>query len=81
MFKRVTKLKGHLKSKATKSYSKKLNMNVRRQKQKLKNHKGLLKRIKIVKYEIRRWVQGGIEDSSSNPQAYAICADTRAGLT
>lgn len=48
IFKRVTKLKGHLKSKAIKNYSKKLNTNVRKQKQKLKNHKGLLKRIKIV---------------------------------
>lgn len=48
IFKRATKLKGHLKSKATKQFSKKLNTNVRRQKQKLKNHKGLLKRIKIV---------------------------------
>lgn len=48
IFKRATKLKGHLKSKATKHFSKKLNTNVRRQKQKLKNHKGLLKRIKIV---------------------------------
>lgn len=47
-FKRITKLKGHLKSKATKKYSKKLNTNVRKQKVSLKNHKGLLKRIKIV---------------------------------
>lgn len=48
VFKRVTKEKGHLKSKARKDFSNKLNTRVRTQKQRLKNHKGLLKRIKIV---------------------------------
>ena len=77
MFKRETKLKGHLKSKATKDYSKKLNMNVRRQKQKLKNHKGLLKRIKIVSIQPLRSVPAGIGASNSSPQAVAISAATK----
>jgi hypothetical protein len=73
IFKRQTKLKGHLKSKATKVYSKKLNTNVRKQKQKLKNHKGLLKRIKIVPPLLFRSVPDGTDGSSSNHQAPAIC--------
>jgi hypothetical protein len=77
VFKRETKLKGHLKSKATKNYSKKLNTNVRRQKQKLKNHKGLLKRIKIVIIQPLRSVPAGIDASNSSPQAVAICAATK----
>lgn len=47
-FKRETKMKGHLKFKSRKVYSKKLNTRVRTQKQRLKNHKGLLSRVKIV---------------------------------
>lgn len=81
IFKRETKLKGHLKSKATKFYSKKLNTNVRRQKQKLKNHKGLLKRIKIVSTLPRRSAPGGIACSSSSPQAPDIFAATRVAPT
>ena len=38
-----------MKSKARKEYSKKLNTKVKTQKPRLKNHKGLLKRVKIVK--------------------------------
>ena len=48
VFKRVTTQKGHIKSKAMKKYSTKLNENAKKQSQKLKNHKGLLKRVKIV---------------------------------
>ena len=48
VFKRVTTQKGHIKSKAMKNYSNKLNENAKKQSQKLKNHKGLLKRVKIV---------------------------------
>lgn len=49
IFRRPTKLKGHVKSKARKQYSKKLNTRAREPKQKLRNHKGLLSRIKIVR--------------------------------
>ena len=48
IFKRQTKMKGHIKSKAIKEYSPKLNTKARAQKQRLKNHEGLLKRVKIV---------------------------------
>lgn len=48
VFKRQTTQKGHIKSKAQKSYSTKLNESAKKQSQKLKNHKGLLKRVKIV---------------------------------
>jgi hypothetical protein len=48
-FKRKTKLKGHIKFKKNSGVvSPKLNTKVREQKSKLANHKGLLKRIKIV---------------------------------
>jgi hypothetical protein len=50
VFKRETSQKGHIKSKAMKHYSTKLNENAKKQSQKLKNHKGLLKRVKIVAY-------------------------------
>ena len=49
VFKRETKKKGHVQFKGRKNFSKKLNTQVRIPKQKLKNHKGLLKRVKIVK--------------------------------
>jgi hypothetical protein len=81
IFKRETKLKGHLKSKATKNYSKKLNTNVRKQKQKLKNHKGLLKRIKIVAMGLCRWVRAGTGSSSSNRRVLGTCTATRAEPT
>jgi hypothetical protein len=49
VFKRKTKLKGHTKFKKNNHVvSPKLNPNRRQQKTKLANHKGLLKRIKIV---------------------------------
>lgn len=49
VFKRKTKLKGHVKFKKNHHVvSSKLNPNRRQQKTKLANHKGLLKRIKIV---------------------------------
>lgn len=74
-FKRITKLKGHVKSSSRKVYSKKLNRKARVQKQRLKNHKGLLKRIKIVNILSLRWVLAGIASSSFNPQARNIfCA-------
>lgn len=73
VFKRKTKLKGHLKSKATKSYSKKLNTRVRVPKQKLKNHQGLLSRIKIVRNGLGRWVPGGTGSSSSSLLARSTC--------
>lgn len=60
-------MKGHLKSRSTKSYSNKLNtVSVRKPKQKLKNHKGLLKRIKIVTMLIFRLVLAGTESSNFN---------------
>jgi hypothetical protein len=77
IFKRETKLKGHLKSKSIKTYSKKLNTSVRKQKQKLKNHKGLLKRIKIVSLRLCRSVLGGIENSNSSHQAPTIFTGIR----
>ena len=55
VFKRETKQKGHLKHKNMKNYSNKLNKQVRKPKQKLKNHKGLLKRVKIVHLMAHRW--------------------------
>ena len=48
VFKRQTKQKGHVKYKNQKKFSNKLNKQVRKPKQRLKNHKGLLKRVKIV---------------------------------
>ena len=49
VFKRKTKIKGHVKFKNNHHVvSSKLNPNRRQQKKKLANHKGLLKRIKIV---------------------------------
>ncbi len=48
-------MKGHLKSHGRKKFSTKLNKTVRVQKQRLKNHKGLLKRVKIVNINIVRW--------------------------
>jgi hypothetical protein len=48
VFRRETKEKGHIRSQARKVHSPKLNTKARKQKQRLKNHKGLLKRIKIV---------------------------------
>jgi hypothetical protein len=74
-------MKGHLKSKAIKSYSKKLNTNVRKQKQKLKNHKGLLKRIKIVPLILVRWALDGIENSNFNLQDPSIFTDIKAEPT
>ncbi len=71
-------MKGHIKSKALKSYSKKLNKNVRKQKQKLKNHKGLLKRIKIVLILLDRLALDGIESSNFNHLDPNICTDTKA---
>ena len=73
-------MKGHIKSKALKSYSKKLNTNVRKQKQKLKNHKGLLKRIKIVLIHIVRLALDGIESSNFNRPDPSICTGTKAEL-
>lgn len=67
-FKRKTKLKGHIKHKKNSQVvSTKLNEHRREQKSKLANHKGLLKRIKIVNiFLIIRLVQDGIVNSSSN---------------
>lgn len=79
VFKRETKLKGHLKSKATKFYSKKLNTNVRKQKQKLRNHKGLLKRIKIVRMGIARLARDGIGGSNSSHLDRVICTVIKVG--
>jgi hypothetical protein len=78
IFKRETKMKGHIKSKAIKVHSPKLNENPRKQKQKLKNHKGLLKRIKIVHLAIVRSALDGTECSNSSPQAPGISTDTKA---
>jgi hypothetical protein len=51
VFKRVTKLKGHKKFKKNNNIeSPKLNPNRSVQKTSLKNHRGLLKRIKIVRF-------------------------------
>lgn len=68
VFKRKTKLKGHLKFKKNDQVvSPKLNEKIRQQKSKLANHKGLLKRIKIVNFFIKiRLVQDGIVNSSSD---------------
>ena len=66
VFKRVVKEKGHLQSKARKNYSKKLNPKVKTQKQRLKNHKGLLKRVKIVTDLLYRWDPDGIDSLNSN---------------
>lgn len=77
-FKRETKPKGHLKSKARKNYSKKLNTTTRVQKQRLKNHKGLLKRLKIVRLLWCRWVQDGTESSNSSRRANSTWTETRA---
>ncbi len=72
-------MKGHLKSRSIKSHSIKLNTkSVRKPKQKLKNHKGLLKRVKIVIMLIVRWVHVGIGSSNSNHQGKATCSATRA---
>lgn len=82
VFKRVTHEKGHLKSKARKQYSKKLNTRVRKPKQKLKNHKGLLKRIKIVFLpSYHRLVLVGTDSSNSNLQARTIFVVIRVRLT
>jgi hypothetical protein len=49
VFKKPERLKGHLRAKDRKGYiSPKLNPKVREKKKRLKNHKGMLKRIKIV---------------------------------
>ena len=72
IFKRVVKEKGHLKSKGRKIYSKKLNTKVKTQKQRLKNHKGLLKRVKIVSVLLDRLVQDGTESLSSSHREHAI---------
>lgn len=72
VFKRETKMKGHLKSRSSKHHSNKLNsVSVRKPKQKLKNHKGLLKRIKIVVLRVCRLDLVGIDSSNSNPPARA----------
>lgn len=58
IFKRQTKMKGHIKSTAIKEHSPKLNTKARAQKQRLKNHKGLLKRVKIVIFVVNLgWTQ------------------------
>ena len=61
VFKRVTKLKGHQKFKKNNGIvSKKLNPNRSVQKTSLKNHRGLLKRIKIVRFIfITGWTKMG----------------------
>jgi hypothetical protein len=60
-------MKGHLKSRSSKHHSTKLNtLSVRKPKQKLKNHKGLLKRIKIVVFRICRLDLVGIGSLSFN---------------
>lgn len=80
-FKRETKLKGHLKSKAIKNHSKKLNTNTRVVKQKLKNHKGLLKRIKIVYLLSYRLVLAGTEGSNFRVPVPTICSATKVAPT
>ena len=66
-------MKGHLKSRSIKKHSNKLNTkSVRKPKQKLKNHKGLLKRVKIVIMLIVRLDHVGIGNSNSNPLVKAI---------
>jgi hypothetical protein len=66
-FKRETKMKGHLKSRSSKHHSNKLNtISVRKPKQKLKNHKGLLKRIKIVFANVFRLDLVGTDSLNSN---------------
>ncbi len=63
VFQKPKRLKGHLKSKNRKGYiSPKLNTKVKESPIKLKNHRGLLKRIKIVIIILCRLVQDGIED-------------------
>ncbi len=74
MFKRKTKLKGHVKNKKNSQVvSPKLNDNRRQQKTKLANHRGLLKRIKIVilYFEVRL-VQDGTGNSSSEVHIVTI---------
>ena len=62
-------MKGHLKSRSSKHHSTKLNtLSVRKPKQKLKNHKGLLKRIKIVVFQVCRLDLVGIDSLNFNPQ-------------
>jgi len=62
-------MKGHLKSRSSNHHSTKLNtLSVRKPKQKLKNHKGLLKRIKIVVFLIFRLDLVGIDSLSFNHQ-------------
>ena len=82
VFKRETKMKGHLKSRSSKHHSTKLNtLSVRKPKQKLKNHKGLLKRIKIVFFRVLRSDLVGIGSSNSNLLERATCEETRAEPT
>jgi len=75
-------MKGHLKSRGSNHHSNKLNTkSVRKPKQKLKNHKGLLKRVKIVAFCWFRLVPDGIESSNSNPQERIIYVVTKAEQT
>lgn len=63
VFKHNTKQKGHLQHRTVKFHSVKRNKHVRKQPMKLKNHKGLLKRVKIVHMHLFRLVQDGTANS------------------
>lgn len=75
-------MKGHLKSRSSKHHSNKLNtLSVRKPKQKLKNHKGLLKRIKIVGLRVYRLDLVGIDNSNFSLQVKVISEETRVEQT